>query len=93
VLADRAYLIESRWQVERLDRSGDRFSFRAWGFGAGAMTWKVPASGRYEVVADDGERQVTSFAETDQDGRIELTIGTRRLAPAEVTVRLIGGRG
>jgi polysaccharide biosynthesis protein PelA len=91
--ADRAYLIESRWQVERLDRSGDRFSFRAWGFGAGAMTWKVPASGRYEVVADDGERQVTSFAETDQDGRIELTIGTRRLAPAEVTVRLIGGRG
>jgi hypothetical protein len=91
--ASRAYLVESRWLIEALEVEGAAFSFRARGFGAGEMTWHVPAAGRYEVVADDGERSLTTFVDVGEDGQLPLTIGTRRFAPAAVTVKPIGRSG
>lgn len=86
------YLVESRWQVEGLAGTQQRFTFRARGFGRGEMTWKVDSGGTYRIVVDDGERQIESFAEADAEGLLGLALGGRRNHPASVAVhRLAGG--
>ncbi len=50
----RPYLVEAAWEVSKLSFTTDRFSFAAQGFGAGAMTWCVPAAGTWRARA--GER-------------------------------------
>ena len=59
--AARAYLIESRWPIEGLRLEGRDFAFKGRGFGPGEMTWKVPGPGRYQITAEDGERDVTEL--------------------------------
>ena len=87
--AGRVYLIDSRWPIEDLAVDGRTFSFRAQGFGAGEMTWKVVEPGRYQVTAEDGERTLDSFAEAGADGLLSFTLRTRRYAPAKVAVQRI----
>ena len=89
--AARAYLIDSRWPIEGLRLEGRDFAFRGQGFGPGEMTWKVEGAGRYQVIADDGERRVESFAEAGADGILTFTIRTRTYVPAAVSVRRIPG--
>jgi hypothetical protein len=54
------------------------------------MTWKVPAAGRYQIVADDGERSLETFTEAGADGLLSFTLRNRRTTPTQVTVRFIG---
>jgi hypothetical protein len=89
--AARPYLVDSRWPIEGLKIEGEGFAFRARGYGPGEMTWKVPRPGRYQVAAEDGERTLDSFADTDADGLLSFTLRTRRFAPAHVSVRHLPG--
>ena len=89
--AGRAYLIDSRWPVEQMTADRETFTFRAQGFGPGEMTWKVVEAGRYQVIAEDGERTLDSFAEAGTDGLLSFTLRTRRYASAKVAVRRIPG--
>ena len=88
---DQPYLVDSRWPVEGLVRDEGAFAFRSQGFGPGEMTWKVAAPGRYQVIAEDGERTLDTFAEAGADGLLSFTLRTRRYAPAKVAVRRIPG--
>ena len=49
----RPCLIEAAWEVSGLASTADRFSFAAQGFGVGAMTWQVPASGTWRARCGD----------------------------------------
>jgi hypothetical protein len=89
--ASRPYLIDSRWPIEGLSIDRQTFAFRAQGFGAGEMTWKVEEAARYQIVAEDGERTIETFAEAGRDGLLSFTLRTRLNAPATVTVRRIPG--
>lgn len=89
--AARAYLIDSRWPLEGLSVEERSFSFRARGFGAGEMTWKVAGAGRYRIVADEGDRAIESFAESAADGILSFTVRTRNYAPATITVHRVSG--
>ena len=71
--------------------NGNAFSFQARGYGAGEMTWKVPGTGRYEIVAEDGDRSVDIFAEADNSGVLSFTLRTGRYATARVSVRHLPG--
>jgi polysaccharide biosynthesis protein PelA len=89
--APRAYLIESRWPIEGLELDGRAFSFRARGFGPGEMVWKVPEPGRYQIVAEHGDRVVESFAEVGADGLLAFVLRMRTDAVVSVAVRRIRG--
>ncbi len=90
--ASRPYLVDSRWPVEGLTVSGQVFAFRAQGFGPVRMTWKVDPGARFGIAAADDEQVFSDQAEADADGLLTLTLPTRRLAPATVTIsRLEGG--
>ena len=49
----RPYLVEAAWEVSKLLFTANRFSFDAQGFGVGAMTWRVPASGTWRARSGD----------------------------------------
>jgi hypothetical protein len=85
--AQRPYLVDSRWPVRDLAADAGSFTFQAAGYGAGEMTWKVVRPGRYEILAEDGERTLDSFADAGGDGLLTFTLRTRRFVPARVTVR------
>lgn len=89
--AGRPYLIDSRWPIEGLTVEGQSFAFQAQGFGPGEMTWKVGEPGRYQVVAEDGERTIDSFAEAGSDGILSFSLRTRRYVSTKVAVRRIPG--
>ena len=84
--AARPYLIESRWQVSRLWWSKASFSFTAQGFGAGAMTWQVPA-GRYHIEAErNGRREALPEMEVDESGRLSVRLALSALEPLTINV-------
>ena len=85
------YLIDSRWPIEGLTVEGQSFAFQAQGFGPGEMTWKVGEPGRYQVIAEDGERTLDSFAEAGADGLLSFSLRTRRYVSTKVAVRRIPG--
>ena len=85
----RPYLIDSRWPIEGLAVDDRTFTFHAQGFGPGEMTWRVVEPGRYQVIAEDGERALDSFAEAGADGLLSFTLRTRRYAPTRVAVQHI----
>ena len=89
--AGRSYLVDSRWPIEGLAVDDRTFTFHAQGFGPGEMTWRVVEPGRYQVVAEDGERALDSFAEAGADGLLSFTLRTRRYAPTRVAVQHIRG--
>ena len=89
--ASRPYLIDSRWPIEGLTVEGQSFAFQAQGFGPGEMTWKVGEPGRYQVIAEDGERTLDSFAEAGADGLLSFSLRTRRYVSTKVAVRRIPG--
>jgi hypothetical protein len=89
--APRAYLIDSRWPAEGVSFEGGDFAFRAQGYGAGEMSWKVPFPGRYRIVADDGESVRDTLAEAGPDGILTFTLHNSRVAPSQVVVRFLGG--
>ena len=49
----------------------------------------MAAPGRYQVIAEDGERALDSFAEAGADGLLSFTLRTRRYAPTRVAVQHI----
>lgn len=76
--ADAIALVESRWLVERLERSACGLRARVEGFGPGDMTWRVPRGRRLAVeVSRDGVPIQMLAAAGDADGHLRLA-----LAPA-----------
>lgn len=59
----RPYLVEAAWEVSNLLFTSDRFSFAAQGFGAGAMTWRVPAAGAWRARCGDRTWSVMAGAD------------------------------
>jgi hypothetical protein len=52
-----AYLMESTWQISKLQESNNdqKLTFEAQGYGSGIMSWKVPSSGEYLIKIDKKE--------------------------------------
>lgn len=88
--ANMAYLVESRWRVKNLQRSGGGWSFDAEGFGRGDFVWKVPAAGRYVVAFADG--MATVDAEAGADGLLRFSVPVPGEHGVEIRVRPEGAR-
>lgn len=82
--ATRPVLAQSRWPVSGLRWDGDGFRFEAGGYGAGDMTWRVPAAGQYEVTTADG---LAIAATALPDGTLHLVLPARDFGPGPVEVR------
>jgi hypothetical protein len=79
-------LIQSRWLVESLAVSGDRFTFAARGFGPGEMTWLVPKPGRYGITAATTHGVILQEAERAPDGTLAIRIPASGSAGAGIRV-------
>lgn len=82
------YLIEGRWNLAGLAVEGQGFRVTAQGYGAGSMSWQVPAPGRYLVEA---ERQGTVLwrgeAEAGADRILTLTVEVPAIRPLVLRMR------
>ena len=80
-------LLESRWRIWGLTRSGTDWHFAAQGFGAGAFSWDSVAPGRYEVTARRGATVLWSESATpDANGGLEFLIPLDGIEPLSVVV-------
>ncbi len=77
------YLIESRWQISNLQRSGQGIEFTAAGFGPGEMTWNVPSEGKYEVSVDKGENLLAA----SKNRKINFVINQSAIEPVSIKIR------
>jgi polysaccharide biosynthesis protein PelA len=81
------YLIEGRWAFSGLRTDGEGFTVTASGYGDGAMTWRLPLTGRYTVRAErDGRLLWSSEAQTDDQNRLSVAIAVS--AVQSVTLRV-----
>jgi hypothetical protein len=81
-----AYLVESRWLVSGLSRTGNRLEFTAQGFGNGEMVWQVGAPGNYRVTVNGK----TSEVKVAGDRMLKLRIEEKALEPLHVTITETG---
>jgi hypothetical protein len=73
--ARRAYLVDARWRVFDWRQQGENFSFKAQGYGEGAMAWRVHRHGRYRIEAKrGGEALEPLLASTDADGMLRFAL-------------------
>lgn len=77
------YLVGSRWPVRGLARGADGFAFKAGGFGAGEMVWRVAPGSRWRI-AREGGADIDADAAADGALRIDLGPGHGR----EIDVRV-----
>lgn len=86
--APRPYLSHGRWVFSDLRLSGQSFTVRAQGYGAGAMEWRVPWAGRYAVTARRGGeilwRGVASVAPGEQ--MLRAVVAADAIQPLEISV-------
>lgn len=80
------YLFESRWPVSHLKREKNTVEFTAGGFGAGEMTWIMPAPGRYGVRVDGVEHAVIAT-----DGNVLTFTLPAGIGPRRVSIGPAGG--
>lgn len=82
------YLVHGRWRVFGMDVDDGGFGFRAQGFGAGRMVWKVPQPGEYAVtITPAGAAPRTLTATAGADGRLAIDLGDGGNEPVRVAVR------
>ncbi|MCB0376179.1 MAG: hypothetical protein KDD04_09700, partial [Sinomicrobium sp.] len=76
LIEKRPYLISSRWLIKSLNSEGKHLDFLAWGYGKGAMSWRMPARGVYHIrVSDaDGKRLEEMDMETDEHHELSFTL-------------------
>lgn len=75
--ASAPYLIESRWPVRALARAAREFAFKAGGFGAGEMVWRVAPNSRWRV-SRDGAPDLDVNADRDGVVRVDAGVGRGR---------------
>ncbi len=81
---ENAYLVESRWGISNLKRSGRDLRFTAEGYGDGEMVWQLPP-GSYRIRAGDTDQTV------ETDGRLlKFTIKQNAIAPLTVSIQRLG---
>lgn len=87
--APRPYLVEGRWVLEAVEAGESGFRAVAKGFGAGAMTWRVPMPGRYTVTAERSGRSLwRGEAVVGSDHRLAFTVPVA----AETPLRIVAER-
>ncbi len=84
-------LIDSRWPIAALEwKNVCKFSFKAQGFGAGDMTWRVPPGTTYRITSRAGTapQAVFSIKSTDA-GHLKVALPSSQIA-AEVEASCVG---
>jgi hypothetical protein len=85
--AARPYLVEGRWLVSRFQLQDRGFKFRAQGYGAGVMSWKVPAPGTYSVeIRREGVMKSRLRAHAGVDGVLQLVSQEPAVTPLDISV-------
>lgn len=88
---NKAHLVQSRWQVWRLQQLRDRFTFHTKGFGSAEMTWYVPRRGTYTVtIADNKGRQEQIEVRVGKNHLLFINPVDLRNSSASVTVQETG---
>jgi hypothetical protein len=76
------YLVESRWRLFEMSRSGCSVKVSAEGFGPGEMVWAGLPPGRHEVVARRGASPLwRGEVVADARGRVSFTVAAGALQP------------
>jgi hypothetical protein len=81
-----AYLVESRWVVSNLTRGASRLDFTAQGYGAGDMTWQVPAPGVWRVSVNGKAHDIKVAA----DRMLKLHLENNALQPLHIAIAEAG---
>lgn len=91
-VADRPYLLDSRWPVSNVEASGSRVQATVGGFGDGEMTWIVPRPGRWTVTLDDpGGRKFDQTITVGDDNRLPFTLPAGRNPERSFVLTVTGG--
>lgn len=85
------YLIEARWRISQLERTGTSLRFTAQGFGDGDMVWGGIADGQWEAQATavDGSSAAETVAATN--GILTFSLPTDAIEAVSVSIRRLGG--
>jgi len=79
-------LVDSRWHLRRLERSGGRLRVEASGFGPGEMSWRG-APGNYVVHARRGEQELwRQTVSADTSGMISFVVPVQAHEPLAVAL-------
>ncbi len=71
-----ASLVESRWRLRELTRSGCSFHYKTQGFGRGEFVWEglIPGAA-YQIKSESGAAEPwTAKVEADDEGKLEYTL-------------------
>ena len=80
-----ARLIDSRWQIQGIQKDTCGFSFDAHGYGAGDMTWLTAPGQSFDVSANrNGSELVAAVITADQTGRLEVPLKIDAMSPLQV---------
>ena len=83
------YLIESRWEVWKLERNNDKIKMKTRGYGLGEMKWRVPQDGRYKIQIVTLGKNPKIFEEKEvmaKNGYLEITTQTQSIRPIEISI-------
>jgi len=82
------YLVHGRWRVSNFALDNNAWRFRAEGFGDAEFLWKVPAPGRYAILAEsDAGRAVSAEASAGADGLLQFKLGIAGENGARFTIK------
>jgi hypothetical protein len=85
--ANMPYLVDSRWEVSDLKRSGAGFGFDTWGYGPGEANWRVPVVGKYTVRIRKLNGTTTDLiAEVKGDQILRLKLGADGIDKVQVDI-------
>jgi hypothetical protein len=86
-VADRPWLIQSRWRVSNLRLGATGFEFETQGFGAGEMDWSTPPNTDYEVEIHRASRLTGRIrASSSHDGTLRFIVSQTGVDPLAITV-------
>ncbi len=82
------YLIESSWDIKALKKVKDVLTISARGYGVGAMRWRMPKPGTYEIRLSRAGRSEEAVHQvpTDADGILRLALAEAN--GIEATIRI-----
>ena len=84
----RPYLVQGRWHIWDLKfPHKHQATFTAQGFGDGEMVWKVPEPGQYQIsLSNDTGVQQTLSAVADEDGTVQIKLGSKAIDKVKITL-------
>ena len=81
-----AYLLESRWLVSNLSRTGSGVQFTAQGFGEGEMVWQMDQAGSYRITTEG--QSINAMAGADH--LLKFALKTDAINPIKITITRTG---